>query len=319
MLMRYIRDALPLMRSLVAYAAMPAAGIITAPILAHALGATGRGQLAGISSADDLGIRCGSAWCALCRDLFHLPSNPADKVLRWAVIIALIMTVIVGTGVFFYSTPIAAQLDTNRILILMIWSAFLPSAFIAIRRGHIQGLRRYGLLDLERMLRPPSVSVPLSSLGYRREIVIAFAAVYMIAGQSASAMLRLPRDAASSREFVGQGAGIKPDFTGHHSCPMRRCPPSEPLLQPCPHGLTRQSCPRSLPQMTWETIRSPYGGGSACNYHHCADTQSVGGNLPVVSITSNRTLCSVGRFGAGGANARDSDYTPSSHPDCVWS
>jgi O-antigen/teichoic acid export membrane protein len=190
---RYFRDALPLMRSLIAYAAMPAAGIITAPILAHALGATGRGQLAGILQPMTLAASLAALGVPSAVTYFIGRQYPASKVIRLAVIISLIMTFFVGVGLFFYSATVAEQLKTNRVLMLMIWAAFLPSALISIRRGHIQGLRRYGALDLERMLASGfrvAAIVLLWIIGVKS--VIAFAAIYMIAGLGASAVLRLP-------------------------------------------------------------------------------------------------------------------------------
>lgn len=209
-MMRYIRDALPLMRSLVAYAAMPAAGIITAPILAHALGATGRGQLAGILQPMTLAASVAALGVPSAVTYFIGRQQSADKVIRLAVKIALIMTFLVGVALFFYSAKIAEQLNTNRVLMLIIWTAFLPSALIAIRRGHIQGLRRYGALDLERMLGSGfrvGAIVLLWIIGVKS--VIAFAAIYMIAGLCASAVLKLPssKDAAQSSDAV-------PVFTG---------------------------------------------------------------------------------------------------------
>ncbi|WP_321382459.1 oligosaccharide flippase family protein [Rhizobium sp.] len=210
--MRYIRDALPLMRSLIAYAAMPAAGLITAPILAHALGATGRGQLAGILQPMTLAASLAALGVPSAVTYFIGRQYPADKVIRLAVIISLIMTFFVGVALFFYSAKIAEQLNTNRGLMLMIWAAFLPSALISIRRGHIQGLRRYGALDLERMLASGfrvGAIVLLWIIGVKS--VIAFAAIYMIAGLGASAVLRLPRGADA---LMRQSSGIGQGFTG---------------------------------------------------------------------------------------------------------
>jgi O-antigen/teichoic acid export membrane protein len=209
---RYIIDALPLMRSLIAYAAMPAAGIITAPILAHALGATGRGQLAGILQPMTLAASVAVLGVPSAVTYFIGRQYPAGRVIRLAMIIALIMTFVVGIVLYFYSAAIAEQLNTNRVLMLMIWAAFLPSALISIRRGHIQALRRYGALDLERVLASGfrvGAIVLFWILGVQS--VIAFAAIYMIAGLGASAVLRLPRDADALMPQDGKRA---PEFSG---------------------------------------------------------------------------------------------------------
>lgn len=213
--MRYIREALPLMRSLFAYAAMPAAGIITAPLLAHALGATGRGQLAGILQPMTLAGSVAALGVPSAVTYFIGRQYPAEKVIRLAAIMALVMTFFVGAALFFYSATIAEQLNTNRVFMLMIWAAFLPSALIAIRRGHIQGMRRYGALDLERMLASAfrvGAIVLLWLIGVKS--VIAFAAIYMIAGLGASAVLRLPRGGDASYALTRQSSSAAPEFTG---------------------------------------------------------------------------------------------------------
>lgn len=197
--MRYMRDALPLMRSIMAYAAMPAAGIITAPILAHALGATGRGQLAGILQPMTLAAAVAALGVPSAVTYFIGRGYKAGEVVRLSVVISLIMTSLVGAVLFFYSSVVATQLDTDRLQMLMIWAAFLPSALISIRRGHIQGLRQYSALDLERLLASGfRVGVILILWIIGVQSVIAFAAAYMIAGLGASAVLRLPSKTINS-------------------------------------------------------------------------------------------------------------------------
>lgn len=189
-----IRHALGLIRSWVAYAAMPAAGIITAPILAHALGPTGRGQLAGVLQPLTLASAVAAVGVPSAVTYFISRGYSVRKVLSVAIKVALTMTLLVGTALVVYSGPIAAQLHTDRGLMLLIWTAFLPSAIISIRRGHIQGLRRYGALDLERMIGAGvrvAMLLVLWLIGVRS--VIVFAGAYMLAGLSASSVLRLPR------------------------------------------------------------------------------------------------------------------------------
>lgn len=215
MVKRYVRDALPLMRSLIAYAAMPAAGIITAPILAHALGATGRGQLAGILQPMTLAASLAALGVPSAVTYFIGRQQPADRVIRLAVKIALIMTLLVGTGLFFYSAKVAEQLGTNRVFMLVIWAAFLPSALIAIRRGHIQGLRRYSALDLERVLASGlrvAAIVALWIIGINS--VMAFAATYMVTGLGASLVLRLPRGANTPAARGNRSSTASEEFTG---------------------------------------------------------------------------------------------------------
>lgn len=191
---RHIRHVVPLIRSWAAYAALPAAGIITAPILAHALGPTGRGQLAGILQPMTLASAVAALGVPSAVTFFIGQRQQAGKVVDTAVKISLIMTLLVGIGLILYSGPVAQQLKTDRLSILLIWAAFLPSAIVSIRRGHIQGLRRYGVLDLERTLAAGfRVGIILLLWIFGVKNVIVFAAAYMVAGLVASAVLRLPK------------------------------------------------------------------------------------------------------------------------------
>ena len=189
------RHVLPLVRSWVAYAALPAAGIITAPILAHALGPEGRGQLSGILQPMTLASAIAALGVPSAVTYFIGQGTAPVWVSKLAVRISALVTLLVSVGLLLYSDPVAAQLGVDRGLILLIWIAFLPSAFVSIRRAHLQGLRRYATLDLERSLGAAlrvGVIVLLWLAGVQSVIIVA--AAYMIAGLTASVVLRLPAD-----------------------------------------------------------------------------------------------------------------------------
>lgn len=186
---------LPLFRSWAAYAMLPAAGIITAPILAHALGPEGRGQLAGVLQPMTLASAIAALGVPSAVTYYIGQRAATERVMKFANRMALAMTIIVGLGLLLYSSPVARQIGLDRGLILLIWIAFLPSVLIAIRRAHLQGLRRYKALDLERLLAAAfrvGVVLLLWLAGVNSVIIVA--AAYMLAGLGASVILRLPSD-----------------------------------------------------------------------------------------------------------------------------
>ncbi|QSR16204.1 oligosaccharide flippase family protein [Novosphingobium sp. KA1] len=189
------RDVLALVRSWTAYAALPAAGIITAPILAHALGPQGRGQLAAILQPLALASAVAAVGVPSAVTYYIARSGPAEQIIRSALKIAAVMTLLVGAILIAYSARLAGEIGINRITMLAIWALFLPNALISIRRAHVQGLRQYFTLDLERVLIAGVRVVIIIGLWLAGvQSVTIFASAYMLPGLCAALMLRLPRN-----------------------------------------------------------------------------------------------------------------------------
>lgn len=187
---------LSLIRSWAAYAAMPAIGIITAPMLAHALGPEGRGQLAGMLQPIVLAGAIAALGVPSAVTYFIGGGRDPRRVTQIAVRISILMTLIVAAGLYLYSGTVARQIGVDRGLMLLVWLAFLPSAFISIRRAHLQGLRNYRALDLERVI--------ASGLRFGQIVLLCLAGIsdvriyavaYMAAGLTASCVLRVPKRA----------------------------------------------------------------------------------------------------------------------------
>ncbi|MGF7160100.1 O-antigen/teichoic acid export membrane protein [Rhodoligotrophos appendicifer] len=185
-----IRHFLPLARSWAAYAVLPAAGLITAPILAHALGPEGRGQLAGMLQPLVLASAIAALGVPSAVTFFIGRGVQAGRVSEIAVRISALLTLFVAVGLFFYSYTVAQQIGVDRNLMLLVWLAFLPSAFISISRARLQGIRRYGVLDLERVL-ASVLRVGLIAILWAGAVsnVFIYSAVYMASGLIASSVL----------------------------------------------------------------------------------------------------------------------------------
>lgn len=204
------REVFSLLRSWAAYAALPAAGVITAPILARALGPAGRGQLAGILQPLTLAGAIAAIGVPSAVTYFIAQQRPTKKVIDLGLRIAFIMTILVGVFLVAYSRQVAATLAISRIEMLIIWSAFIPSAIVAVRRAHLQGTKSYQTLDLERVLMTAlrvGAIVVLWLLGIRS--VLVYAAGYMLAGLAASLILITPPQAVVTTATIKETLSAK--------------------------------------------------------------------------------------------------------------
>lgn len=191
------RASWSLFRSWAAYAALPVVGIATAPALARALGPQGRGQLAGILQPMTIASAVAILGAPSAVTYFLASGAPRGEVLRRARTVAVGTTLIVAVVLVFYSQSVSRNLGANRTVTLAIWCAFIPSAFVAIRRAELQAGQFYGPLDFERassgIMRAAAV-VGLFFISVRA--VTPYAVAYMATGLLASAYLYLPRHTA---------------------------------------------------------------------------------------------------------------------------
>jgi O-antigen/teichoic acid export membrane protein len=138
------------LRSWGAYAALPLVGIITAPILARALGPEGRGQLAAMLQP----LTVADAFAAIgvpAAMTFYVARGIHPRFLKGPAILLLLMsTLVVAVVLFAYSSEVSKASGVPQHLLLALWLSTVLGALIAYRRGTWQGLRRFGMLDTER-------------------------------------------------------------------------------------------------------------------------------------------------------------------------
>jgi O-antigen/teichoic acid export membrane protein len=196
----------PLIWSWVAYATLPLAGLLTGPIIARALGPEGRGQLAGILQPMTLAGAIAALGVPSAVTYFVGRGHDSRRVRNQAIQISTMMTVVVAAVLLFYSRKVAESIGVSRGVILLLWTAFVPSAYVSIRRSLLQGQRLYSRIDLERTLisvfRAGSILL-LFIVGSRS--VAAYSAAFMIAGLAASGALLVPstKGGMQSNEKVG--------------------------------------------------------------------------------------------------------------------
>lgn len=184
----------PLLRGWVAYAMLPAVGLLTAPLLARALGPEGRGQLAGILQPLVLASAIAALGIPSATIYFVGKKYSVRSITSIARLISAGTTSLVAIALLVYATTVSNKIGVNLLELLIIWAAFLPSAFIATRRATLQGLLSYRYIDAERALGAIfRVLVVVALWGSGTSSAVAFAVGYMTAGLIASSVLYLPR------------------------------------------------------------------------------------------------------------------------------
>lgn len=142
---------LQLLRGWAAYAALPASALVTAPLLANVLGPVGRGELAGLLQPLTLAGAVAALGAPSAATYFTARGASIFQVRTQAWRICLVATAVVGLALLQYSSIVEKSLGVERILILTVWALFLPSSFISVQRGIVQGMRGYLALDIERL------------------------------------------------------------------------------------------------------------------------------------------------------------------------
>lgn len=182
-------------RSWLAYAAIPAAGLATAPMMARALGPTGRGELAAILQPLTVAGAFAAIGVPAAITFFVGRGHPTRRTRRAGFPIILLSSTFVYLCLLLYSAEIARVAHVPQIAVALIWLSVFPGALLALRRSAWQGLRRFAPLDLERAA-AGFTRFGLIALLFLAGITIAplYVVVYITAGLSASAFLfkRLP-------------------------------------------------------------------------------------------------------------------------------
>lgn len=179
-----------LLRSWLAYGAAPAVGILTAPLLARALGPDGRGELAAILQPLTIASAIAVIGIPAAVTYFVAAGHNTRQVRKVASNLALGSTACVGIVLFLYSATVSSNTGLSRLTLIAIWCAFLPSAFVAIRRAQHQGAGQFAVMDAERfsgaLLRGLTITVLFVCAVTSPAL---FAVAYMLSGLIASGVL----------------------------------------------------------------------------------------------------------------------------------
>lgn len=192
-------------RSWGAYAALPLVGIITAPILARALGPEGRGQLAAVLQPLTVADAFVAAGVPAAMTFFVARGVAPSHLRKPAAVLLGCSILIVALVLIGYSGEIARSAGVSQHALLLLWSSAIIGAIVSARRGVWQGLRQFGMIDTERLLAAVTrvgLIVMLFSVGITMSFP--YAVAYISSGLLASLVLfrKLPQSQPTIREPV---------------------------------------------------------------------------------------------------------------------
>lgn len=133
----------------------PLAGLVSAPILAHALGVDGRGEVAAATAPFLLVSTLATIGIPEAATYFIARDERAMRAVRRRALLLLLATGVVATLVAFVSAPYlaGAQADLSY-LISLAALAIVPTVFVGLLRGVAAGLGLWTAVALERALGP---------------------------------------------------------------------------------------------------------------------------------------------------------------------
>lgn len=139
-------------RGMIAYGASPAFGVLSGPVLAHALGPHGRGQFS--AAMEPLTVAGAIATIGIPSAVTYFTARGYGRreTLRRGLRAALIPTSITFLFMVWYSGKVAETQGMPRWILIYAWSFIFVSAVVQIRRGSWQGIAAWRRLDLERLL-----------------------------------------------------------------------------------------------------------------------------------------------------------------------
>jgi len=208
-----MRQLAELLRSSAAFALGPLVALVTAPVLAHALGPTGRGQLAAVlqplTVADSLaafGIPAATAY-------FVARGHDRHQLRRIAYRTAAVPAAIAYLALLAYGTALSPAQNISYGWLAGIWLAVIAGVVIAIRRAELAGGEFWRLLDGERALSAVGRLLAILSIaGLGVLSVEAFAVGPLVTGISASCILLflVARRHLRGRDLPGKNVGPVP-------------------------------------------------------------------------------------------------------------
>lgn len=164
--------------SVLGYAVGPLAGFLTAPILAHGLGVTGRGETGAAVAPLILGMAVFTMGLPEAATYFVARRPEAlRRIIGWGTLLVL-PSAVVGIGLFLALGPFFAG-DSQSILGVMALCTLmiLPALLVGVLRGAAIGLERWTLIAAERTLGSVGKLVLIAGLSLTGHLTVFSASV----------------------------------------------------------------------------------------------------------------------------------------------
>ncbi|MBF4478310.1 Polysaccharide biosynthesis protein [Rhodococcus rhodochrous] len=195
-------------RGVFLYGLGPALGILSGPILAHAMGAEGRGQFASIMQPITMAAAVASLGIPSAVAYFIARGRNARDCYRLGLFLGIVPTAIVIAVMVFYGRIVSENQNIPYFFLLACWSSIIVSAVVQIRRGSWQGVGQWRLLDIERgagaVLRFLFVVV-VALVGITSATYFSAAALISFVIAAAILFIPLPKDNSRSGDWSSMG------------------------------------------------------------------------------------------------------------------
>lgn len=152
-------------RSTGAFAVGPAVGLITAPVLARALGPEGRGTLAAVLQPLTLADSLAAFGVPVATTYFIARKYSARRVSRMGYVGVLVLSIVAFTALGAYAIAVLPKHGLDPKVTTLLYVSVIPGALIAIRRAMWAGVARWTLLDGERLMTALSRGLVIIALG----------------------------------------------------------------------------------------------------------------------------------------------------------
>jgi O-antigen/teichoic acid export membrane protein len=198
------------MRSWLAYAMLPAIGLATAPILARALGASGRGELAAVLQPMTVAGAIASIGVPTAVAFYIAGGYSARAMQRLGFAIVTLSTAAVMIVLYAYSFVVERSLGISQLLLIVVWLGVIPTSYLSVRRAAWQGMQVYGPIDVERVVSGLARLAAVAGLfiaGVTSSGGYAFG--YLLASLVAALVLLKPIRIVRERAFTGGMARAK--------------------------------------------------------------------------------------------------------------
>ncbi|PBC42412.1 hypothetical protein CJ178_13165 [Rhodococcus sp. ACPA4] len=168
-------------RGILAYGLGPILGLLSGPILAHAMGPEGRGQFAAIMQPISVAGAIASIGIPGAAAYFIARDYDPKRIFLVSLKLSIIPIAVVMLAMAWYGRFVSDRQEIDYGFIMLCWSVIAVSAIVQIKRGYWQGLGDWKRLDLERssfaLLRFSAVAI-VALLGAASAIYFSAAALF---------------------------------------------------------------------------------------------------------------------------------------------
>jgi len=179
-------------RNAVGNLAGPIGGLLSAPVLAQAVGVDGRGAVAAVSAPILLAAVIAGFGLPDAMTYFVARSPGVMRRIRRRVIVLAMATATATATVVALGAPVLlADPPSRELLAVLAASTIVPSAVIGVLRAHAAGLGRWGAISIERTAGPLLRLIAFLALSATHRLDVTTASIVMVAAPLVAGLIYL--------------------------------------------------------------------------------------------------------------------------------